>query len=192
MTRTEIAGGLWYWTAPHPAWKPDPEPESPADWPEDVGCVLAETAGGVPVLIDPLVDGDEGWVWLEERLAGRAPAVLPTIEYHGRSSVEVLERFGGSRDKPGDVSAFPLKGALETVFYLPDHRTLVPGDRLIGDGRGGLRMCPQSWLDLPLAKLRKELRQLLDLPVERVLVSHGEPVLAAAPAALRAALAGGG
>jgi hypothetical protein len=65
----------------------------------------------------------------------------------------------------------------------------VPGDRLIGDGRGGLRMCPQSWLELPLAALREELRPLRDLPLDRVLVSHGEPVLSGAPEALRAALA---
>src|SRR6478736_1907110 len=177
MRTREIADGLWYWTAPHPAWKPGAEPESVDDWPQHVGCVLAETAGGVPVLIDPLIDGDDGWSWLTERLGGREPAVLTTIEYHGRSSADVLERFGGARDKPGGVSAFPLTGALETVFYLPDHRTLVPGDRLISDGAGGLRMCPQSWLKLPLTKLRRELEVLCDLPVERVLVSHGEPVL---------------
>jgi hypothetical protein len=189
MSVTEIADGLWRWTAPHPAWKPGGEPEGVDDWPQEVGCVLAETAGGVPVVIDPLLEGDGQWAWLEERLAGRAPVVLTTIRYHGRSSADVLERFGGTTDKPGGVSAFPLKGALETVFYLPQHKALVPGDRLIGDGRGGLRMCPQSWLDLPLRKLRRELRELLDLPVERVLVSHGEPVLQDAPGALRAALA---
>jgi hypothetical protein len=188
MTVTEIADGLWRWIAPHPAWKPGAEAESVDDWPQDVGCVFAETAGGVPVLIDPLVHGDEGWAWLEERLGGREPAVLTTIRWHGRSSAEVLERFGGTTDKPGGVSAFPLKGAIETVFYLPEQRTLVPGDRLIGTGDGGLRMCPQSWLELPLEKLRRELRELLDLPVERVLVSHGEPVLTGAREALSAAL----
>jgi hypothetical protein len=53
----EIAPGLWYWTAPHPEWEPGAEPDSPGDWPQDVGCVLAEV-GGEPVLIDPLVPGD--------------------------------------------------------------------------------------------------------------------------------------
>ena len=33
MTVTEIATGLWRWTAPHPDWK---EGEG---WDQDVGCV---------------------------------------------------------------------------------------------------------------------------------------------------------
>jgi hypothetical protein len=44
-----------------------------------------------------------------------------------------------------------------------------------------LRVCPESWLryleGYTQDDLRRDLRQLLDLPVERVLVSHGEPVL---------------
>lgn len=74
-------------------------------------------------------------------------------------------------------------------YWTAPHPAWQPGDRLIGDGRGGLRMCPQSWLELPLAALREELRPLLDLRLDRVLVSHGEPVLSGAPEALRAALA---
>jgi glyoxylase-like metal-dependent hydrolase (beta-lactamase superfamily II) len=178
MTPTELAGGLWRWTAPHPAWK------AGADWPEQVGCVFAEVAGG-PVLIDPLV---EDWDWLEQRLAGRAPAVLTTIEWHARSSAEVLERFGGTTGKPSGVSAFPIGRTGETVFYLPEHRALVPGDLLVTD-ETGLRLCPESWFDVPLRGVRAKLRQLLDLPVERVLVSHGEPVLTGAADALRSALA---
>jgi hypothetical protein len=183
----ELAPGLWRWTAPHPAWRSGAEPESVDDWAEDVGCVFADV-GDVAVVIDPLVDTDEGWAWLEERIAGRTPAVLTTIEYHGRSTREALERFGGVERKPSGVSAFPLEGALETVFWLPAHAALVPGDRLIGDGAGGLRMCPPSWLELPLAQLADRLRPLLDLPVERVLVSHGEPVTSGAREALAAAL----
>jgi hypothetical protein len=72
--------------------------------------------------------------------------------------------------------------------------TLVPGDRLLGDGKGGLRVCPDSWLgylrgSIDGAQLRVLLAPLLDLPIERVLVSHGEPVLARAGEALRRALA---
>jgi hypothetical protein len=66
------------------------------------------------------------------------------------------------------------------MVWLPGARALIPGDRLIGDGRGGLRMCPDSWMRyLPLdqAGLAAALRPLLDLPVEAVVVSHGEPVL---------------
>jgi hypothetical protein len=52
-------------------------------------------------------------------------------------------------------------------------------------------MCPESWL--PEGKghreLAESLRPLLELPVERILVSHGEPVLGGAPQALARALA---
>ena len=41
----EIVPGHHYWTAAHPAWDPVHEPESPADWPEHVGCVLFERPG---------------------------------------------------------------------------------------------------------------------------------------------------
>ena len=51
---------------------------------------------------------------------------------------------------------------------------------------------PRVWLGyLPgfgLADLRRALEPLLELPVERVLASHGEPVLADGGAAIRAVL----
>jgi hypothetical protein len=73
-------------------------------------------------------------------------------------------------------------------------RALIPGDRLLGDDAGGLRLCPDSWLRyLPSGMLQPELRQalrpLLDLPVELVLVSHGDPVLADGRGAIARALA---
>ena len=33
------------------------------------------------------------------------------------------------------------------MYWLPGPGALVPGDRLIGDGEGGVRVCPQSWLE---------------------------------------------
>ena len=67
-------------------------------------------------------------------------------------------------------------------MWLPGPRALIPGDRLLGDDDGGVRMCPPGWLrylnpGLTYEGLREALRPLLDLPVEMVLVSHGEPVL---------------
>lgn len=63
----------------------------------------------------------------------------------------------------------------------------------MGDGRGGVGMCPASWLgylsDTGIEDLRAGLRALLNLPVELVLVSHGEPVLRDGHAAVAAALA---
>ena len=79
------------------------------------------------------------------------------------------------------------------MVWIPEHRALIPGDRLLGDDRGGLRLCPESWLrylssGMNQAGLREALRELLDLPVEMVLVSHGEPVLRDGGHALRRVL----
>ena len=65
------------------------------------------------------------------------------------------------------------------VTWIPEHRALVCGDVVLGDGDGGLRLCPESWLPERVghAELRVSLRLLLDLPVERFLASHGDPVL---------------
>src|SRR6266516_3188755 len=54
MELRELVPGLWRWTARHPEWEPGAEPESPADWPPDVGCVAC-LAGENLALIDPLV-----------------------------------------------------------------------------------------------------------------------------------------
>ncbi len=41
-----------------------------------------------------------------------------------------------------------------------------------------LRLCPENWLEGATTKqLIKSLLPLLDLPLERILVSHGDPVL---------------
>ena len=72
----------------------------------------------------------------------------------------------------------------EVVCWLPEHRAVVAGDVLLGAGakpratREPLRLCPEGWLgNATHEDLRETLRPLLELPVERVLVSHGEPVL---------------
>ena len=80
------------------------------------------------------------------------------------------------------------------MVWLPKVHALIPGDRLLGDDeRGGVRLCPDSWLRyLPSGMRQKELREalrpLLDLPVELVLVSHGEPVLEGGREAIARAL----
>ena len=64
----------------------------------------------------------------------------------------------------------------------------MPGDVLLGT-EGGVRLCPSSWLGRGrLSDLAAELRPLLELPVERVLTSHGPPVTSGGAAALARAL----
>ena len=94
---------------------------------------------------------------------------------------------------PGGVQTFAIAPLGETVVWITSQRTLVIGDAIIGVSGGGLRVCPDSWLDygpdpVTPAELREYLRPLLELPVERVLVAHGEPVLERGHAALEQAL----
>jgi hypothetical protein len=192
----ELAPGLHRWTARHPEWEPGAEPGSPADWPPDVGCVVYRAPDEL-VLVDPLVDR---WGPLDALVEGhgRPVVVLTTMRFHGRSRDEVAERYGAelrshTEAPPAGVRRLPVEGMDETMVYLEAPRALVPGDRLIGDGAGGLRPCPATWLRyLPGPPgedaLRAALAPLLELPVESVLVSHGEPVLRDGAAALRAAL----
>jgi hypothetical protein len=183
-----VVHGLWHWAAPHPAWQPGGEPDSPLDWPEEVGSALAEI-GETPVIVDPLVDAD-GWDWLDARVGGRSVHVLTTIGFHGRSRSEVLARYGGDEVAPPGVVGFALPDT-ETVFWLEPYAALVVGDSIIGTTDGGLRRCPPSWLGERAsdADQRTALQPLLELPVERVLVSHGESLFSGAGPALRAAIA---
>jgi hypothetical protein len=149
-----------------------------------VGSAIAEIGGEV-VIVDPLVPGD-GWAWLDERVGGRPVHVLTTNPAHGRSRAEVLARYGGDEAVPAGARTIAV--GEETLVWLEPYRALVTGDRVIGDGRGGLRRCPPSWSELPDAELREALRPLLGLPVERVLVSHGESLFSGAGPALAAAI----
>jgi glyoxylase-like metal-dependent hydrolase (beta-lactamase superfamily II) len=194
----EIAEGLWRWTAPHPEWTPD------AEWERDVGCVYCDAPDAV-CLIDPLVPRDEEerfWRALDRDVetSGKPVAVLLTVHWHRRSADEVAARYDAeqhgwglariSREPPAGIEAIAIERADERVFWLAQHRALVVGDVLLG-ADGGLRVCPASWItregDHP-EEFLASLRGLLELPIERVLVSHGEPVLENGREALARAL----
>jgi len=179
----------------HPEWHPTEDDGTPTAWPPDVGSVLCETATHA-VFVDPLASPDDValWNWADARCAGREVVVLQTIRFHHRSADEFIARYGATTDVPDGIVALPIPLAGETLYYVPSHRALIPGDVLIADGAGELSLCPASWLDEldpppPLADVRRALRALLTLDPELVLVSHGQPVLAGGRAALERALA---
>ncbi len=208
MEVARIEPGLWRWTGYHEEWK------------EDVGSVYCETEDGV-VLIDPLVppeDSERFWAALDRDVerAGAAVHVLVTIFWHTRSTAAMVERYSArvwapstsraavarragtvsdafrpGAELPGGLEAFRSARRTEVVYWIPQHGALVPGDVLLGDGEGGVRMCPESWLPEKTGhrELAASLRPLLELPVKRILLSHGEPVLEDALDALAAALA---
>jgi hypothetical protein len=198
MDVQEVRPGLWRWTAPHPAWTPT------SSWPRDVGSIYAETDDAI-VLIDPLVPPDAAeattfWRALDrdrERNAKRSITVLLTAPRHRRSADVISERYGGTVWSAGaplphgvDADVFEDCEWREVAFSLPAYAAVVFGDVIEGDGRGGLRMPPHAWPPeaLRTESVRAKLALLLRRPIELVLVSHGEPVLADGKEALRKAI----
>jgi hypothetical protein len=179
----ELAPGLRRWTVLHEEWR------------EDVGCVAVDTDDGL-VLIDPLDPPPE---------LGTPTHVLLTVFFHLRSTaavgaprvwaakystksaanrgVEVTDQVADG-GLPGGIETIQTARRAEVVYWLPEHASVVAGDVLLGAGakpkatEEPLRLCPERWLSGPTHdELRASLAPLLELPVERVLVSHGAPVL---------------
>jgi hypothetical protein len=195
MEVQELRPGLWRWTAPHPEW------EHAENWGPDVASIYAELPQAI-VVIDPLVPAGEDerfWSALDrdvERL-GRPVHVLLTVHWHERSVAAVLDRYGATLWRPEEKGELPegvhaevVRGSdwVEALFYLEPHHALVAGDLLIG-ANGGIelpvRWFPKSEQQWAEETLKPELRERLDkLPIELVLVSHGEPVLSEGRAAL--------
>jgi len=200
----KIESGLWRWSAPHPEW--DPDPTSTTGWIEDVGSVYCELPSAV-VLIDPVVPADAAdaarlWSALDrdvERLR-RPVCVLVTVHWHRRGSDAVVARYGAQDGVvPDGARAIPLGDPIgETAYALPRFRTLVLGDVVIGgdtiagDEREGLRVCPPGWYGSTAAErawyggpgLRGALRRLAHEPADRILTTHGSPLLSGGAAAL--------
>jgi glyoxylase-like metal-dependent hydrolase (beta-lactamase superfamily II) len=203
----EVASGLWVWSAYHDAWKENVG---------SVYCETDDGVAVVDPLV-PADEAERFWRALDRDVtrAGGAVHVLLTVFWHVRSTAEVVERYGARTwapttarapvtrrgvtvtdpfrpgdELPGGIEAFGTARSNEVVYWIPHHRALVPGDVLLGADAGGVRMCPRSWLPetKSLDDLAGSLRPLLDLPIERILVSHGDPVLRGGRQALAAAL----
>jgi glyoxylase-like metal-dependent hydrolase (beta-lactamase superfamily II) len=202
---SEVAPGLWRWALPHPSWRAGEFSREVVSW--------AARAGEDMLLVDPLLpDSDESF--LDPIVAGRV-AVLVTIPYHARSSETLAARYDApvyghpatakrfgepSRLRPMDPST-PLPGGArcfaigrprryEQPVHLPSHRALVFGDAVVVTPSGELRVWAQeppreAWYR---ERFLPTLEPLLDLDVERILVTHGAPVLSGGREALRAAL----
>jgi hypothetical protein len=202
LNATELAPGLWRWTAWHPEWK------------QDVGC-LALGAGEDLVLVDPQIPEDDEDVWAD--LGGSIDGasrtdIILTVFYHDRSAgairarwpdVQIHAEAGGIAHIEGIPTHLyragdPLPGGLlahstpregEAVLWEATTSSLIVGDVLLGKD-GGLVICPGGWLPEGVDRhdMATALTPMLDLPLQRVLVSHGEPVLAQARTALQRAI----
>jgi hypothetical protein len=177
----EVRPGLWTWTARHPSWTEKEE------WGPDVRSYAYDT-GGCLVLFDPISPP----TLLEGLVEAQEIAVLLTAEWHRRSADECVERFGahvfGPReDLPGDVEMRPTHYEDEVAYWIPRHRALVVGDSFLNED--GFQV-QDEWLPdgFTADQMRKGLGPLLELPIEVVLVTHGDPVLQDGRDVMRAAL----
>jgi glyoxylase-like metal-dependent hydrolase (beta-lactamase superfamily II) len=199
MEVQELRPGLWRWTASHPEW------DHAEQWGPEVGSVYAELPDSV-VVVDPLIPEEEEerfWSALDrdvERL-GFPVRVLLTVHWHERSVEQVLDRYDATLWRPEEKGDLPagvhteiVTGSdwAEALFFLEPHRALVAGDLLIGKN-GGVEL-PVTWFpkaeqEWAERELKPRLRESLGaLPVDLVVVSHGEPVLENGAAALERAL----
>ena len=194
---------LVYWMEAHPKWRPNP------DWPEQVCSVLYSTPDAL-VLIDPLIRSDldtSAWDWLEGIVAAASSpvVVLLTAPWHERSTREVAERYAAdvwahpsARKRlaglanidavPEGIEIVTLGGVDEgqVAFLIEAERTLVVAEFFLGTATG-LRVLP-SPATVDMAAFVQSLRELGELPIERVLVAHGPSVLAEGRSAVKAAL----
>ena len=153
-------------------------------------------SGGETLVLDPLAP-PTGAAVVWKRLDARPPTAVVVLKPdHVRDVDLFVRRYGvrafgprlffredipetklefiepDSRLPGGLVALYDGRGRNETPLWLPEQRTLVFADALTAPG-GELRVwaspCHQE-------RALPALRALLELPFERVIVSHGEPV----------------
>jgi glyoxylase-like metal-dependent hydrolase (beta-lactamase superfamily II) len=182
---------LSWWFSPHPDWEPA------ADWPEEVPVVRYETDDEV-VLIDPFLPPDDSF-----DPHGKSVRVLLTQGAHYRGTRDVVQRYGASvwappharwkkrpnpsttDEVPRGVEAIELDGEpQQVVFFIREHATLVTGDVLSGVG-GRLHVFVD---EADPERLLPALDALAQLPIEQVIIPHGNLILSDGAARIRGAV----
>ena len=184
---------MWHWQAPHPEWN-----ARGADWGKVVSSYALEVDDRL-LLFDPLAVPNE----IEDLAAGRETVMVLTCPWHRRDAPSLAERrgwpiyvpppdppdpdpvkgqvFQAGERLPVGVQAFPGMEVNDLVLWVESRRALVTGDTLIDRGKG--IEFPSDWASegaiaargIPHEQIFDGLRPLLELPVELVLPTHGEP-----------------
>lgn len=214
----EISPGLWRWAARHPDWHPGAFGSEVASYAlrvRDQGVLLidpllrGEGERRVLDLLDELVAAASrvdvyvtipyhvrSTALLAERYAARRVTVWGERRAAKRLAPQVTVREpdpGEPLPFGGHCFAIGRPRRAERPLWIEDHAALVFGDALVSTPDGELRLWSQDLLDERRVAFYRErftptLAPLRELPAERVLVTHGEPVLSDGAAALRAAL----
>jgi hypothetical protein len=209
-----LVPGLWRWTARHPEWHPGEfgaevvsfavragddllliDPLLPSD-PAPVHELIEKELGSRLAILITIPyhtrsaqelrdryrkDADVGiWGHLAVAKRLRTPSILCPLE--------------PGEPLPADVAAFAIGKPRrhETPLLVSSHRALVFGDAVAETG-GRLRVWSDRRVDDKVERFYRErfnptLKPLLEHDFDRVLVTHGEPVMKDGPRALASAL----
>lgn len=214
MSVERLAGGLWRWTARHPEWHPgefgsevasfavqagddtlliDPLlPPDPEQVLELIERTLRERLTMLITIPYHVRSSEELW----RRFRGQAET---TIRGHPACAKRLARKSAFKALAPGDqlpagVSAQRIgrPRRFETPLHIPSQRALVFGDAVV-ELDGGLRVWSDRRIDDGVERFYRErfnptLEPLLELDFERVLLTHGKPVLKDGRKQLRAAM----
>lgn len=156
--------------------------------------------------IDPVLPGEQDLAAIERM--GVASIVLTNRNHtrgattiHARTGAPVLihaddaayarsqgtaidrELSAGDRIGPLTIEPVPGKSPGEVVLHWPQRRLLFVGDAIIGNPPGHCSLLREKVLDDP-PRLRRSVRNLLDLDFDALLVGDGTPILQDAKARL--------
>lgn len=214
-----LADGIWRWTARHPEWHPRTafgaavasyalrdgddtivvDPIAPAgDIDALIGALDAIVSGRVRIVITmPYHVRDAEPLWRRYRRDHRA-----TIWGHGAVAKRLADGRGFREIAAGTTigtGILPIAVGNprrhEMPLFVREHRALAFGDTVV-EADGVARV----WMQRPITperlrwyerRLRPSLQPLLDVDCDRLLVTHGEPVLSGGNDALRTALDAG-
>jgi hypothetical protein len=210
----KLAQGLWRWTERHPEWHPGEFGKEVACFAVDAGDdtllidpLLPDDSGPVFGLVDDILgdrlvllvtvpyhvrSAEEIW----RRYRGQAET---TIHGHAGaakrlSDTSSFREIDPDAELPGGVTAHRIgkPRRQEMPLHLPSHRALVFGDAVV-EVDGSLRVWADRKIDQKVERFYRErfnptLEPLLELDFQRVLVTHGQPVMKNGQDELRAAL----
>ncbi len=168
------------------------------------GHLLSHAEGNL--CIDPVEPGEET---LDEIARIGVARILLTNRNHSRAANQVRARTGartaihpddaahargqgaelddelsvGEKVGPLVVVGAPGKSPGEVAFHWPERRILIVGDAVIGHPAGRCGLLREKVMDDP-RRLRRSVRDLLEIDFDTLLVGDGEPILAGARACL--------
>ena len=210
----QLGDGLWRWTARHPEWHPGEFGAEVASFAVDAEGDLLLLDPLLPPDADPVLELLDGLAGDRVAILTTIPYHVRSAEPlwrryrdsadtaiwgHPAAAKRLTDRSGFREIAPGTplpagVAAFAIGKPRrhEMPLYVPSQRALVFGDAVV-ELDGDLRMWANEPVDERRVRFHRErfnptLEPLLDLDAERVLVTHGRPVMKNGRAKLESAL----